>query len=293
MTTVSELLDQVRQRLSPGRRDPIDKLAGTIDSDDVTFAWTYDAPIANGTRVSIELEDILCWTADSAAKTVTACQRGFNSSTAASHTSGKLIYAEPEHSPFDILRAVNETLAALPGEGIYRFLTVDLTGSATTVGYNLTGVDDLLGVHRVRSKDLAGFGGWTPVTRDRWSVRQAMPTGDFASGEALFIYDEVSPGTTLEVLYRAPFVALDSLADDVETDAGLPDSMHTLLVVGAALRLTQGRPSERARLDAQGQTRRPQEVTTTDTRSAASPLELEWQRGVQRARREQVRRHGP
>lgn len=291
MTTLAALIEQTRQRIRPGRRDTLNKLAAAIGTSDTTFAVRYDG-LAPQQRISIDLEDFYLWDVAAATKTVAACERGFNGSTAAAHINGSLVHVNAEFSAFEILRAVNETLRALPGEGIYQFLTVDLVDSPTTIGYDLTGVDDLLGVHRVRSKDLAGLGGWTPVTREMWTVRQSMPSGDFASGEALFIYGDVSPGTTLEVLYRAPFQELEALNDDVEDDAGLPASMHALLVVGAALRLTQGRALERSALDAQGVTRRPTEVTTTDARSAASPLELEWQRGVQRARREQLRKHG-
>lgn len=293
MTTVTQLLAQVRQRVSPGRRDALNKLAGNIGASDTTFTFTYDG-IASKHRISIGLEDIYLWDVSTDTKTVSACERGFNGSTAATHTSGDVIYDDAEFSPFEILRAVNETLDALPGEGIYNFRTVDLTGSASTIGYDLTGVGDLLGVHRVRYKDYGSLGDWITVPREMWTVRQQMPTADFASGESLSVYQEVAAGQTLEVLYRAPFDALSALTDDVSTvsDQAPPASMTSLLVVGAALRLTQGRPSERARLDAQGQTRRPQEVTTNDTRAASSTLELEWQRAVQRAKREQLRRYG-
>lgn len=291
MPTVAALTEQVRQRLSPGQRPALNKLGTTIDADDQTFTFTYDGIAANH-RISIDLEDFYLWDVTPADKTVNACERGFNGSTAAAHTSGALIYDNPEFSPFEILRAVNETLQALPGEGVFKFTTVDLTGSASAVGYDLTSVGNLLGVHRVRYEDLGSQSAWVTVPRDMWTVRQSMPTGDFASGESLSVYDYVAPGQTLEVLYRTTFTELTTLAQDVEAISGLPASMHALLVVGAALRLTQGRPTVRARLDGQGNTRRPEEVTTNDTRSAAAPLELEWQRGIQRAKREQVRRHG-
>lgn len=291
MPTVASLTEQVRQRLSPGQRPSLNKLATTIDADDTTFAVTYDG-ISERHRLSIDLEDIYVWAATAATKTVDDCVRGFNGSTAAAHTSGALVYDNAEFSPFEILRAVNETLQALPGEGIYKFTTVDLTGSASAVGYDLTSVGNLLGVHRVRYEDFGSQNAWVTVPREMWTVRQSMPTGDFASGESLSVYDSVAPGQTLEVLYKTVFTELTTLAQDVEAISGLPASMHTLLIVGAALRLTQGRPSVRARLDAQGTTRRPEEVTTNDTRAAASPLELEWQRAIQRAKREQTRRHG-
>lgn len=292
MATVAALVEQTRQRLRPGRRDTLNKLNGALTALSTSLVFSYDSGIASNVRYSVDLEDILGWDANKATMTATPLQRGFNGSTAAIHADGSIVYVNAEISAFEIFRAFNEVLAALPGEGIYKFSTVSLTANASRTGYDMTSVGNLLAVHKVRYKAVGGRLDYIPVPRNQWSVGQSMPTADFASAEALFVYGGMDPGQSVQVLYKAPFTDLTALADDVEAISGLPSSMHALLVVGAALRLTQGRPIERAASDAQGDTRRPQEVTTNDTRLSMTPLELEWQRGVKRARKELIRRHG-
>lgn len=302
MTTVAQLVEQTRQRLAPGQRPVLNKLNGALTSGSTSATLTYDIQgVGPNTRVSIGLEDLHVWDATQATKIASPLQRGMYGSTAMSHADGSLVVVNGEFSTWEIVRAFNEVLAALPGEGVFNFLTVSLTSNAAKVGYNLTSVGNLLGVQQVRYSAVGSQSKYVTINRRNWDVDQALPTGDFAAGEALFIYEPIDPGRTLQVLYKAPFTALDTLTDAdlddvVETQIvgsgePPPSSIGTLLSVGAALRLTQGRPVERSSSASQGQTRRPEEVSTSDTRLAASPLELEWQRALHRARREQKTRH--
>lgn len=292
MTTLEQVVTRTGQKLNVGRRDTLNKLATTINSSTTTVTLTYDiAGVSPGARVSIGLEDMHVWETTATSKQLTV-ERALGGSTAAAHTSGDLVQVNPTYTAFEILTAVNEVLELLPGWGVYHFKTVDLTSDASTVGYDLTSVTDLLRVHSVRYRSLGTDENWPVVQKSLWSVQQKAATSQFASAEALFIRGTMDPGRTVRVLYQAPFTALAALSDNVETVAGLPADAHSLLSIGAAYRLTLGRPIARSSMHAQGDTRRPEEVSTSDTRTAAAGLFGEWVAAIEAAKDNQTRRYG-
>lgn len=292
MTTLQQVVTRTRQKLNVGRRDTLNKLATTINSSTTSITLTYDITgVAAGSRLSIGLEDMHVWESASNTKTATV-QRALGDSTAAAHTAGDLVTVNATFTPFEILTAVNEVLELLPGWGVYQFKTVDLTSDSSKVGYDLTSVTDLLRVHTVRYRALGSDENWPVVPKSMWGVQQKASTSQFASAEALFIRGEMDPGRTVRVLYQAPFSALATLADNVESVAGLPADAHPLLSIGAAYRLTLGRPIARSSMNAQGDTRRPEEVSTSDTRTAAAGLFAEWIAAIEAAKDNQTRRYG-
>lgn len=296
MTLFSTLIEETRNLISPIRRDTIDKLSGAIDADGTTVTVTYgENVIGAGKRLSIDMEDLHVWAGSG--KSASAVERGVNGSSASTHADGAVVYVDSSPSTYEIGRAINRKLAALPGEGVFAFPEVTLTGSATLIGYDLTGTTNLVAVHRVRYDNYGPSDDWPIVKRDQWRLDQAANNTDFPSGMSLMVYDDVPPGRTINVTYKAAFTALNlttaGLAQDATTISGLPDYAVPLLSLGAAILLTAGRPTERAAIDAQGQTRRPQEVTTSDTRLAASPLQVEYQQTLRRVKAEQIRRYGP
>lgn len=279
-STLAQLIEQTRRHLTVGKRDAVNKLASTINSSTETVTWTYDHPaIGSGKRFSIDLEDFLCF--DAASKSTTGAVRGFNGSTAATHSANALIYVEPEFSAYEIVVALQDELAALPGEGIARFQTIDFTWNASRVGYDMTSVTEMIEGRRLSWKETGGELKYRAVHRNMWEIKQGMPTGDFASAEALFVYDRsVAPGTTMRLLYTTPWTALTAttagLALDVETVTGLPARAHPLLAMGAALRLTDSRPIPRTSMTGQGDTRRPEEVSASDAGNASTRLERRY-----------------
>jgi hypothetical protein len=280
----------VFRKLYVGRRPTLNKLTSTIDADDATLQLTYSATgIAAGARIAIGLEDMHVWEVDGTTLTV---ERALGGSTAAAHTADDVVYVNPMFTSFEVLTAVNEVLDALPGLGVVQFKTVDLTSDPTVVGYDLTSVGDLLRVHRVSFRALGSELRWPVLPRAYWSVQQKSSTSDFASAESLFLHVDIDPGVTLRVMYQAPFVNLSTLADNVATVAGMPVEQHHLLAVGAAYRMLLGRPVARSSMDGQGDTRRPGEVSTSDTRAGALPITQEWLTAIQSAKRDQTRKYG-
>lgn len=290
MTTVADLIEQTRQRLQPNRRPQLNRLTSPVAPTDTALTFDFDTQVTNGSRVSLDLEDLWIWTGSGTS--ADSVQRAMNASTAATHQAGTLAYMNEPYSAWDILRAINEVLFDLPGEGVYTYPTVSLTGSAINVGYDLAGVTNIIEGHRLHYSSRGGLSRWVPIQEHLWEVRQSVPVDAFPSGNALFVYAAVDPGQELQLLYRSGFGSLAALTDD-PTSTGLDATNLSLLVIGAAIKLTEGRAIDRSDMHTQGDTRRPAEVSTSDVRTAPAQLYSAWANGIKSARLEQVRRFGP
>lgn len=280
MTTAQQVIDSCRHDyILTGQRDQVNRLTTTLDSSTTTVAFDFELKgVQEGSVISIDLELMYVWSTSPAAKTATV-QRGWEGSTAASHTSGAVIRVNPKVSDFDIFGAINDELRSLssPLNGLFKVVTADLTYNAAVSGYNLTGATDVIDVLEVRY-DTPGVDQSWPIVRS-FDVARSMPTADFASATAVMLHEGGYPGQSIRVRYSAPFTLLSTAADVVETVSGIPSTAVDILSIGAAIRLSAGRPIRRSQPDTQGDTRRAAEATTQDTLMAPNGL-----RALHRAR---------
>lgn len=275
MTTAADMVSETRDHLLHGQRESINKLAATVTSSATDLTFTYDlGPIQEGAVVSLGLERVYVWSVNDATKTATV-ERGWEGSTAAAHDAGDIARVNSRFDDFAIFRALNADITDLssPENGLFAVTSVDRTYATTTYGYNL--VADMIGPPlMVQAEYPGGTGNW--VRLDGWRFDSNADTTDFASGKSLHLLgDQGSPGRTIRIVYRTAFSTFLALTDDI-IDIDLPDSCADIPPLGAAARLLAGRSSRRADLNAQGNSRRAEEVSTND--ALASPRGLLAQR---------------
>lgn len=272
MTLVSDVIERTRRHLHSGEtRDERNKTNAALSTSDTAVGLTYEGQgIQRGAVLAVDLEEMYVWAATSSSATVS---RGDNGTTAATHASGATILVNPKFSPFAILQAVNEELADLssPVNGLFKVGRVDFTFNAGTDTYNLTGVADVIDIIDVTYDANDGSSRWPRLRRGEWALTRGMQTGSFASGMSLTINGWAASGRDINVVYKAPFTALSTVAQDVETISGLPASAHDILAIGAAIRLTAGNEVARNFLE-QSETRRADEVPPQARSSAMRSL---------------------
>lgn len=258
MTTLSDLVERTRRHLYSGEvRDERNRLSLALDSSAASLSLSYSAAgIQRGTSLAIELEELYVW--DISGTTVTV-SRGDGGSTAASHVIDSTIFVNPKFSAFAIMGAINDELNALTAAGLFAVGTVDFTYQAGTDAYNLTGVTDLIDIIDVTYDANDSTSRWPGIPRSGYSLRRGMQTGEFASGLALTINGWAESGRDINVVYKKPYTAFTTLAQNVESYAGVHATAHDILPLGAAIRLTVGAEVARNFLD-QGDTRRADEV---------------------------------
>ena len=253
MTTTQQVIDRIRREFLASRTEPINKLASDPMSS-TTLAFTQDlAGITAGARLSIELEDFYVWSTDPTSKSAVV-QRGFESTTATAHAANTIVRVSPRVSDAQILTALNNELRGLY-PGVYRMEADEITFTPSHSTYALPA--DALDVYKVHERLLSESDGWRRL--HGWIVDRHQDTTDFASGKTITLTREVpAPGRPFRVTYRKELGTLATLTDDVEAVTGTP--AIDLLVLGAGIRLTRGRETARNLSDAQGSSRRAQEV---------------------------------
>lgn len=256
MTTAGNLIDRVIQPLLAGTVEERNKIASSLNSSDTTITLTYDlGSLRTQTVFEIESELFYVWDANQTNKTLTV-ERGYGGTTAASHSNGSVLTASPKFPRKQVLDALNSELADLssPMNGLYQMNTVDLSYNGSDRMVNLTGVTDVIDFYEARLRYLADD---YPIIKNVRFLRD-MPTTDFASGYVLAFDDDVRSGT-IRVLYKAPYTPFTSESSTVAS-AGGGTELEDLLVLGAQIRMLAGREVKRNFIEAQGDTRRADEV---------------------------------
>jgi hypothetical protein len=263
VTTLADVIAECRRYLMTGTREARNTLNGAIASTSSTsFTFTYDLGGINvGSRLSVDLEDVYVYAVSQGTKTATV-GRGDNGSTAATHSDGAKVLVNPRFSDYEIFAAINHELQVLssPSNGLFQVKTVDLTYNGAVDGYDLSSVTDLIQVTGVRYAAVGSSIEYPLIDPGLWEHARNLDTAVFASGQALFMRGAVDPGRTMRVSYKAPFVALANLTDNVATVSKLHAEAHDILSLGAAIRLTAGREVHRNFDEVQGNTRRAGEV---------------------------------
>jgi hypothetical protein len=260
MPTLRDLVHETKRHLLSSDRPVMNKLATAIGTTDTTITFTHDTTqIQAGAYLEIDLEVMYVWESRPASKAVTV-ERAQLGSVAAPHTAGTLATLNPRFPDFVVVKALNDDLADLssPMNGLFAVRTVELTATANSAGYDLTGATGIQEVLAVSTRHPGQPRTWMPVTNFALDVN--AETDDFASGVALTLHEGVHPGQPLRVVYKAAFAPLVNLTDDVTAVAGLPTSMHDLPPMGAAMRLVAPREIRRNFIDSQGDSRRSAEV---------------------------------
>lgn len=284
-TLARDLVHDTRGHLLAAGRQELNRLNGAVDASTTSFTVTTAlGGVQQGAVLAVDLELVYVWSVTGLVATVA---RGYLGSTAATHANGAIVEVNPRFSDYRIFRAINDELASYssPAHGLFRIRTVDLTYSAARSGYDLTSVTDLIDILSIDAK---GSRAGDRARLRSWRLIRDTDTADFASGLALYLYDGPSPGKTIEVAYKAPFVALAALADDVQAVSFLPATANDIPPLGAAARLLAGRESRRAQSDSQPESRQAADVPPGANTGAARAL-LDVRN--RRLREESVRLH--
>jgi len=258
MSTAGALLDRVQRQLLSGVVEERNKLATGVDADDTSFVTTYElGGLREGTVFEIDSELVYIWQANTGSKTLTV-ERGYAGTTAASHSAGAIIVQNPRFPKAQLLDALNQDIDDLssPANGLYQVVTT------TAISYNgsdrqidMTGVTSLLDLIDVRVKYKSDDFPYVRNVR----LQRNLPVADFPSTFAL-VFDEAPVAGTLVVRYTAPFVRTSTLASDIQTVCKVPQTMEDILEMGVMIRMLSVREVKRNFTEAQGDTRRADEV---------------------------------
>lgn len=201
------------------------------DSDTSVTVNSTDA-ISAGAVIEVGSELIHVQSVDSGTSTVTFSPfgRGYRGTTASAHVLNAKVTVSPVVPRSMVEKSVNDAISGVWPQ-VFGVSTHTFTYTPAKSTYSLpAGAVAALAV----SYDTVGpTEEWLPIRR--YSVDATADTGDFVSGSSITLYDMVTPGRTVKVVYTHAPTPLTS--GDVFTDCGLRDAAQDLIRYGAAYRL--------------------------------------------------------
>jgi hypothetical protein len=234
-STLANLVDEVLLNLNgyTMRQDRTTHLAADLTSSGLSLSLGSVSNIGKGI---VEIDDELIWldSYDRVSNTAVAAPygRGYQGSTAATHSTNAKVTISPTFPKVSVKKAINDTIKASYPQlyGVDR-TTFSLTATQSTYALP-TAAETVLAV----SWDTPGpTGEWIPVKN--WRQDSQANTTAYPTGQTIGIYDRITPGRTVQVVYTKEPTALSNNADVFETVTGLPSSTKDVIVYGASYRL--------------------------------------------------------
>jgi hypothetical protein len=213
--------------------------------------------LRDGTVFEIGSELVYIWQAATGSKTLTV-ERGYAGTTATSHSAGAIITLNPRFPKGQMLDALNQDIDDLssPANGLFQIISTDaITYNGSDRQIDMTGVTSLLDLIDVRVKYKSDDFPFVRGVR----LQRNLPVADFPSTFAL-VFDEAPVAGKLIVRYTAPFVRAASTASDIQSVCKVPLTMEDILEMGVMIRMLSVREVKRNFTEAQGDTRRADEV---------------------------------
>ncbi|MFF4019990.1 hypothetical protein [Streptomyces sp. NPDC001843] len=247
MTTFDQLVKQVRQQLLGFalNQESVSELSVSMTAGDTTF--TCDAStVTNLSRGLVEIDDelILVKTFDQTSGVVSVMGltngRGYEGTTAASHSAHTLVTSNPAFPRARIKEAINQTITTLYPELVV-FSSTEITKLAPQVEYELP--SDCSDVWYVTGQLIGPSKVAQPLPN--WRYNPKARTANFPSGKSIQILDYVTAGQAVKVVYAKPPTQLANNSDDFAATTGYPDRYTDLVVYGTCMRLLPALESAR------------------------------------------------
>jgi len=186
----------------------------------------------------IEIDTELMWvdSFDRIANTATIAPfgRGYLGTTATTHAVDARVTVSPTFPRSAVQKAINDTIGAM-GSSISAVKQTTFTWNAAvnTYGFNNLNIENIL---RMSWQDIGPSEEWIGIRR--WDFDpQAEATTWGAGAQTITIYDYITAGRTVKVMYATEPTTMSDTSDVFTTTTGLPASCRDVVTLGAAYRL--------------------------------------------------------
>lgn len=258
-------------------------LTSSVTNTDLTFQ------VNSGTNFSVglaEVDDEMVWvdSVSGNALTLAPFGRGYQSTTAAAHSSNAKITSNPRVSRQSIVRTLANVVGRLYPT-LYAVKTHDFVMNGVEWAYDIPA--DAEGILKVEWEPLANVDKiWPEVYMYQFDVN----SGASATGKSLVLGQAPETGATVRVTYKAQFTPLATGATTL-ADAGMSDSCQDLLTFACASDHLRALEPARSRLQTVENVSRAQVVETGAAADAANSYYAMYQQRLAEERRSLLLRY--
>ena len=243
MTTLANLIDEVlinlsgytyQQDRSTFLRNPITTL--TSPSTSPTILSLGDT--SNIGKGIIEIDEELIWidSFDRVGNTATVAPygRGYLGTTAATHEADTKVTISPIFPRYVVRKAINDTIRAMGASLLaIKQTTFPFNAAVNTYEFQNLNIENIL---TMSWQDTGPSKEWIRIKR--WDFDPLADVGTWGSGsQTVTIYDWITPGRTVKVMYATPPSTMENTTDVFTTTTGFAESARDIVILGASYRL--------------------------------------------------------
>ena len=255
MTTLLNMIDEVSMNLSGYtlQQDRATHITADVPATTSTIAAPINLSLASTDSVGkgiVEIDEELFWidNYDRVGNTATIAPygRAYLGTTLAAHTAGTKVTIAPTFPRFVIKRAINDTISAI-GSSIFAANTTTITSNLSTSAFRLPATGNSLNIRSILAVAYQAIGPskeWIPIRN--WRFDGNANSTAFTSEQTISIYDMITSGRTIQVVYSTDPVPFTSNTETFATQTGLPQSCKDLVILGATYRLLSNLDPARA-----------------------------------------------
>jgi hypothetical protein len=243
MTTLGQMIDEVLINLSgytyqQDRSTYLRTAVSTLTSPSTAPTILSLGDTSNVGKGILEVDEELMWidSFDRVANTATVSPygRGYLGTVAATPAADAKVTISPIFPRYVIKKAINDTIRAMGANLLsVKQTTFTFNAAINTYDFENLNIENIL---TMSWQDTGPSKEWIRIKR--WDFDPLADVGTWGSGsQTVTIYDWITPGRTVKVMYATPPAAMDSNSDVFTTVTGYPESARDIVILGAAYRL--------------------------------------------------------
>lgn len=231
MATFGKMAEEVSRKLAGFtlRQDRQTHLTAALSATATTIPVDSANNISTGV-IQIGSELIYITGYDRTAKTLTVPPygRGYNGTSAQTHTVGERVVIAPTFPIVDIKQELNNVILAV-GDKLFVTGVHTFAFSPAVSTYALPSeVEEVLSVSYQTTGPTKE---WAPIRG--WRLDKMANTAAFNSSKTITLLHPAEPGRTVQVFYKAKPAVMQNDSDDFNVVTGLPESCRDVIVLGA------------------------------------------------------------
>lgn len=243
MTTLSQMIDEVLINLSgytyqQDRSTYLKTAINTLTSPSTAPTILSLGDTSNVGKGILEVDEELMWvdSFDRVGNTATVAPygRGYLGTVAATHAADAKVTISPIFPRYVIKKAINDTIRAMGANLLaIKQTTFTFNAAVNTYEFENLAIENIL---TMSWQDTGPSKEWIRIKR--WDFDPLADIDTWGSGsQTVTIYDWITPGRTVKVMYATPPAAMENNTDVFTTTTGYSESARDIVILGASYRL--------------------------------------------------------
>jgi hypothetical protein len=166
--------------------------------------------------------------------TVSPYGRGYLGTGAALHAADTKVTISPIFPRYVIRKAINDTIRAMGASLLsVKQTTFPFDAAVNTYEFEDLNIENIL---TMAWQDTGPSKEWIRIRRWNFDPFADVTTWG-ANSQTVSIYDFITPGRTVKVMYATPPTPMENITDVFTTTTGYPESARDIVILGASYRL--------------------------------------------------------